>query len=73
MGASEVELEPRPHTVPVDFVTLLEVSKEELQSKSEEELVEFARNLLGIILDPTCPKTKLLDRLLSFATQIVEY
>jgi hypothetical protein len=73
LGASEVELELRPHTVPADFVTLVEVKKEELQSKSEEELVEFALNTLGIILDSTWPRTRLLDHLLSFATQVVEY
>jgi hypothetical protein len=54
-------------------VTLLEVAKEVILAMSEAELVEFAWDKLGIALDPTWPKNRLLYRLLGFATQVIEY
>ena len=40
---------------------------------SEAELVEFAWDKLGIALDPTWPRNRLLYKLLGFATQVIEY
>lgn len=58
-----VELAPRPHTIPPNDVQMLELSSEEVEAMSEEQLVWWAQNYLGVTIDPAWPKTRMIDEL----------
>lgn len=70
-GAPAVELEPRPHTIPPSQVAFLRVGKEQLLEMNEHELANFAWQHLGIALDYSWPKAKMLGKLLSMSSQII--
>jgi hypothetical protein len=72
LAAHEVELEPRPHTSPANEEPLVEFSKEDILAMSNEQLSHVIWELLGVVIDPTEPRTKLLSKLLETAVEIVE-
>ena len=73
LRANEVELTSRPHTLPAESATLLEITKEQLLAMAEGELVQFALEQLGLLLDPNWSRGKMLSRLMSMAKEAVEY
>ena len=68
-----VSLEPRPHTQPPDQSSIVEVTREQLDAMSVPDLVAFAWNYLGVRLDPSHPKSRLLYRLVGMSMDVQEY
>jgi len=50
---------------------MLKVGKEQLRAMSEQELAEFAWLHLGLHLEPTWTKAKMLEKLIAAATKVV--
>ena len=63
-------LEPRPHTIPSTQVAMIEVTKEQLSLMTVEEILRFAWEYLGVALDATQERNKLLTTILKMATEI---
>lgn len=62
-------LNPRPNTQPPPQTALVSITKQQLQAMSNQEIAAFAWQHLGVTLDPSWERTRLVTKLFSLATQ----
>ncbi len=70
-SSHETALEPRPHTQAPQAV--LEISADQLRQFSEQELVNWAESYLGIRIDPTWTKSRMLTYLMNLSLEVLNF